>query len=398
VRGTRCVQSSTLALGAVLLLGASIPARSEAVLAIYPLQPLGVAQPTVDSLDSAMRAQASRLPGVRLIGRGQTDATLHASLTGPALSCSGEARCLSDIGRLLGADQIAYGVVSRLSNAYSVELVLIDVPRMADLRRIQVTLESGDRDRLLDDMRGATVQLVAPARYIAALQIETEVVGARVYLDGRYLASTPMNPPVTGLAPGVHQLRVAKPGSAPGPEGGKPFDQTVDLRFQRTLVVRADLASGQISGTSVHDGVEGVLAPAVEPPEGASASSSHTTVRTVGWVAAGSAVGLAALGLTAGLISQSNRNALAAQPRPIPPQDASTANTQLQRSHDYAVAANVLYVSAGVAAVTAVVCFAIAGFSDPAPPEPGKTAAAPSPRLQFWVNQNSSGLSLAGAF
>jgi hypothetical protein len=60
----------------------------------------------------------------------------------------------------------------------------------------------------------------------------------------------------------------------------------------------------------------------------------------------------------------------------------------------------VLYVSAGVAAVTAVVCFAVAGFSDPkpAPADPKKAGETPSPKLQFWASPGASGLSIAGSF
>jgi hypothetical protein len=374
---------------ALVLFGAPLAARADTVLAIYPLQPLGVAQATVDSLDSAVRAQASRQQGVRLIGRGQTDATLHASLTGPALSCSGDAACLSDLGRLLGADLVAYVVVSRLSNGYSADLVLVDVARVAERRRLHVTLEGRDRERLLDDMRGATVQLLAPESYIAGFQLSTDTLDARVFLDGRYLARTPMVQAVTGLAPGAHRLRIVRGGA---PE--KPFEQLVELRFQRTLVMAVDLGTGTVTGALFRDGVEGLPAPAVEPE--VVASSSHAGLRTAGWVASGAAVCFGALGLGSALIAHSNRNALAQQARPIPPELAATASTQLHRQHDFGLAADILFAGAGVAAVTAVVAFAVAGFSDPGP---APTAESTPPRgIGPWVGPAGAGLSVAGSF
>jgi hypothetical protein len=160
-------------------------------------------------------------------------------------------------------------------------------------------------------------------------------------------------------------------------------------------VIAVDLGAGTVTGALFRDGVEGVPAPAVES-EGVAASSGHAGLRTAGWVASGAAVCLGALGLGSALIAQSNRHGLAQQSRPLPPGQASTASSQVRRSHDFGLAADVLFAGAGVAAVTAVVAFAIAGFSDP---EPAATAESAPPRgIGPWVGPAGAGLSVAGSF
>src|SRR5204862_7648441 len=85
-----------------------------------------------------------------------------------------------------------------------------------------------------------------------AIQIQSDLVGAEVQLDGRAAGKTPLPNlgVVSKLALGPHKLRVSAKGYA-------PFEEDVDVRFQKvTQVVVRLLPSDVVIGTGKTQVVE----------------------------------------------------------------------------------------------------------------------------------------------
>jgi hypothetical protein len=338
---------------AIALLAA--PRASAASVAIYPLQPLGVPAATVTSLDATLRAEVERLAGLDLLARGRTVASLKNDPGGLGVACNGAAACLADLGKLLGVDKVVYGVVSGLGDRYSFDLKLIDVATGGEERRVSATL-GGKREVMLSGLRAAAVHLLAPERYVGALEIETGVAGAQVRVDGKLLGATPIAGTIVGLSPGQHALRLTKAGFA-------DFEKFIDVRFDQTTVVQVDLAQRSVSGVMYR---EGALAAPISHKGTpvvivAEAGSPRNPKRIWAWRATYATLALAAVGLGFGLVSQVENNAASGTPRPIPASQAPAISTQLSLGTAFAATADVAWGLAGAGLLTAGILFGLSG-------------------------------------
>ena len=114
-------------------------------------------------------------------------------------------------------------------------------------QRIQSDPLRGSPDELIEGVRVAAYRLLAPQQIHGALQIQSDLVGAEVTLDGNSVGKTPLpnNGILAKLALGKHKLRVEA-------KGYDPFDSDVDVNFQKVspVVVRL-LQSSETTGTRV---------------------------------------------------------------------------------------------------------------------------------------------------
>jgi hypothetical protein len=102
-------------------------------------------------------------------------------------------------------------------------------------QRIQSDPLRGSPDELIEGVRVAAYRLLAPQQIHGSLQIQSDLIGAEVTLDGKSLGKTPLaNGGVVAKLPlGKHRLRVeAKTYDA--------FDSDVEVHFQKVspVVVR----------------------------------------------------------------------------------------------------------------------------------------------------------------
>src|SRR5262249_12119907 len=76
-------------------------------------------------------------------------------------------------------------------------------------------------------------RLLAPDQLHGAIQVQTDLVGAEVELDGKPLGKTPLarNGVIAKLALGKHRLKVA------APDYEQPYEDDVDVRFQKVSPV-----------------------------------------------------------------------------------------------------------------------------------------------------------------
>ncbi len=104
---------------------------------------------------------------------------------------------------------------------------------------------------MIESVRVAAYSLLAPEQLHGSLQIQSDLVGAAVSLDGKSIGKTPLanQGVLRKLALGPHKLHVEARDYA-------PFDDTVEVHFQKVspVVVRL-VGSGDIVGTgrTVHE-------------------------------------------------------------------------------------------------------------------------------------------------
>ncbi len=310
------------------MLGA-VGAPSDLRYALYPLQPTGgMDRAAAGALEESLRHDIQDSLGLTLFSRNDTAAMLRPEGGRLGLSCdSGALRCLTDLGQLLGAQKVIFGQVG----PDRIFLKLVDVGSGGEERRVE---ELGLPAASM--LEGAAVHLLAPKRYLGTVAV-TAPVGAHVSVDGAEVGTAPLPP--LALSPGQHQLVAVLP-------AGADLHATVEVRFGVTSQV--DL---------------------VPPP----AEVKRSGLSPWGWGLLAGAAGLTVAGVVTGIISQQNRDALFNTAYPVPPSQAATVAQQLDRAHDFALTADILYVTAGAVAIAAVVVLLV---DHPAASAQGSTSTA----------------------
>src|SRR5439155_2113570 len=122
---------------------------------------------------------------------------------------------------------VVTGTVGSLGDNYVLTIKAVDVAKTKSQTMSSEPLR-GSPDDLIEGVRVVAYKLLAPDQLHGAVQIESDLVGAAVTLDGKPIGKTPLpNRGVIGkLALGKHKLRV---------EAKKydPIDQEVDVHFQK---------------------------------------------------------------------------------------------------------------------------------------------------------------------
>jgi hypothetical protein len=217
-------------------------------LAVWRFDALGIEPELVARLETLFRMELDRLDRQPMPTRREID----RAITGDARECTGEEKCLAAIGKKLGVDVILTGTVGQLGDNYVLTIKAVDVATATQLRRIQSDPLRGQPDELIEGVRVAAYRLLAPDQLHGAIQVQTDLVGAEVRLDGISLGATPLphNGVIGKLALGKHRLRVA---AAEEP----PYEDDVEVHFQKVspVVVRL-VPSTQVIGTGRIERVE----------------------------------------------------------------------------------------------------------------------------------------------
>jgi hypothetical protein len=203
----------------------------ERPLAVFRIDPLGLDPETVARLEALLRAELERIVGSGLPTPREVAKLVDADAR--LANCTGEPECLAAIGRGLHAQQIVVGNVGGLADSYVINMKIVDVHAVKELRRVSEPLH-GDPDLLIEEIRVAAYRLVAPEKVRGALAILTDARGARIFLDGTPVGVTPVVGPITGLPVGDHSLRIARDGYA-------DFLRPITIRFQKTTQVMVNM-------------------------------------------------------------------------------------------------------------------------------------------------------------
>jgi hypothetical protein len=209
-------------------------------IAVWRFDALGIEPEIVQSLETLFRKELDRLDKVPQ----PTRRDIERTITSAEQNCTGEEKCLTAIGKRLGVDYVVTGTVGSLGDNYVLYIKVVDVATSKS-QRVQSDPLRGSPDELIEGVRVAAYRLLAPQQIHGALQIQTDLVGAAVTLDGKTMGKTPLpnNGLITKLPLGKHQLRVEA-------KGYDAFDSVVDVNFQKVspVVVRL-LQSNEVTGT-----------------------------------------------------------------------------------------------------------------------------------------------------
>lgn len=223
--------------------------RIDQKLAVWRFDALGIEPELVARLETLFRMELDRLDKQPMPSRRDID----RAITGDARDCTGEDRCLAAIGKKLGVDVIIAGTVGQLGDNYVLTIKAVDVAGARALQKIQSDPLRGQPDELIEGVRVAAYRLLAPDQLHGAIQIQTDLIGAEVRLDGELRGKTPLpgNGVIGKLALGKHALTV----TAPGYDG--PYQDTVEVHFQKVspVVVRL-VPSTQVIGTGRIERIE----------------------------------------------------------------------------------------------------------------------------------------------
>lgn len=212
-------------------------------IAVWRFDALGIEPELVGRLETLFRMELARLSKLALPTRRDID----RAVTTDQQQCTGEEKCLAAIGKKLGVDIVVTGTVGAMGSAYVLNIKAVDVRSAKQIQRIQSDPLRGSPDELIEGVRVAAYKLLAPEQLHGSIQVQTDIVGAEVQLDGKPIGKTPL--PNLGVLSkqqlGKHKLRVQAPGY-------DPFEDEVDVHFQkvagvevRLLVSKETIGSGK---------------------------------------------------------------------------------------------------------------------------------------------------------
>lgn len=225
----------------------SSPALAErGVLAVVPLDALGVEPALLARLDGAVRERAGAT-GARL-----ADAAAVTRALGER-PCAGDAACLSALGKRLSATGVVAGSVGVAGDTLTIALKVVDVASGVETRTEQ---GKAPLDQAEAQVRALAFKLLDPAGYNAsgAVFVDLGMPGATIVIDGAPRGTTPLIGPIGGLPPGRRAVEVRAPGVQPWRKFlDAPVAGVARVRLVREgdrLVERAAGTGGEGKGSS----------------------------------------------------------------------------------------------------------------------------------------------------
>lgn len=246
----RAAVRGLLVAAAVLL--ASAPARADRLVAIAPLSTLGAEDTSAETrkLTARIEAAAAGLPGTKVVAAAQVADAIRRAKRPQLKACEGDAACLAELGRLVGAAVVISGEVGGLGAAKVIYLGATDVAAGKELRSTTLAIGGARQDD--GGPEGAVVRLLEPDRYRGTLRFAIDVTGATVYVNGSRTA--PAGKGELPLPVGTHAVRVTHPEY-------HDFVRFIDVTYGKTTdvavtmqqypIVRRDLQGRPIDGSGV---------------------------------------------------------------------------------------------------------------------------------------------------
>jgi hypothetical protein len=228
-------------LAVVMMLAAPVAAAPRTV-AVVPLSTLGaeVSSANAKKITTELEAGLAGVAEVTVVGSAAVSDAIKKAKQQRLSVCAGDPDCLGEVGALVGAELIVYAELGGLGDTQIVYLTLIDAKLAREVRTTRIDVAA----LLAGGGRSAAVRLLDPARYTGQLQVDVDVVGASVYVNGKLIGKSPIA--AKPFAVGTHALRVTHPEY-------RDFVRFVDVEFDQTAVVKADLHEFPIVQTDVED-------------------------------------------------------------------------------------------------------------------------------------------------
>ena len=241
VRRMSSLVASALLLSAPVARAEGPDKALEQKIAVWRFDALGIEPELVTRLETLFRLELERLAKKPLPSRREIDRVVTAA----DQNCTGEEKCLGAIGKKLGVDVVVTGTVGAMGPNYVLNIKAVDAKTSTSIRRIESDPLRGSPDELIEGVRVAAYKLLAPEQLHGSVQVQSDLVGASVQLDGKPIGKTPLANlgVIAKQTLGKHKLRVEATGYA-------PFEDEVEIRFQKVsqVVVRL-LPSTEVIGT-----------------------------------------------------------------------------------------------------------------------------------------------------
>ena len=231
---------------------APAPARAERLVAIAPFSTLGAedTSASVKQLTGQIEAAVASLPGTKVVTAAQVADAIKRAKRPQLKACEGEAACLAELGRLVGAQVVIAGEIGGLGEVKIVYLGATDVGTAKELRSTTLAVSGARQDE--GGPQGAVVRLLEPDRYRGTVHFALDVSGATVYVNGSKVALSPRGE--LALPVGTQAVRVTHPEY-------HDFVRFIDVTYGKTSevpvamqqypIVRRDLEGKPISRDQV---------------------------------------------------------------------------------------------------------------------------------------------------
>lgn len=258
------MRALTVAIALLLVASPAVAQKRDYRVAMVPLSALGsdASSATLDSLSQAIAGKIRTLRSFALIPKATLDKALQAANRADLSSCDGSDACLVELGRIAGADYTVYGEMGGLGSAQVVYLKLVGVKAGKDLRATTLEFEG---DAPTDAaVEAAVMRLLSPNLYTGTLQVQVDVKGATIYIDGERAGESPSK--AIPLPVGSHAVRITHPEF-------RDFVRFVDIEFKQTVPIRADLQQFPVIASQIRKNPEKAKAIVAQP----------TTVRETPW-------------------------------------------------------------------------------------------------------------------
>lgn len=223
--------------------GSNTPSEGTTRVAVVELTALGasaasgISNELMRQLEMFLRQNIAMLDGLQVIPAVDLQIALQDPANRKVGKCPGGPRCAAAQGRLVGADAVVYGAVGALGQQYSLVLRAIDARTGKELGREQTNI-SGDRNRLLYEVKVAAVRLMAPEQLRGSLVVDIDTDGVEVEIDGKLVGMTPLERPVENLKPGPHVVVLRR-------DGYSEFQKEFTITPFETAYVELELAKAQ---------------------------------------------------------------------------------------------------------------------------------------------------------
>jgi hypothetical protein len=202
-----------IALSLAVVLPAAAHAAEELVkVAVLDIKPqAGISKELASTVTGMVANEADRLDVFKVISKADIASMLQFEADKQLVGCEASESCLAEIGGALGVEHIIYGQLSKLGEAYNLQLTLAS-PAGAVENRVSENVTGGE-GKLIDASGRAVKQLVSKILQgrEGFLLLVTAEIGATVKIDGQVKGVTPMRGRLP-LAWGPHLLEVEKQG------------------------------------------------------------------------------------------------------------------------------------------------------------------------------------------
>jgi len=262
--------------------------------AVWQLRTLGLDESRARRVDYELNRAFGRLRGFSLLPAEKVQIRLKKKRV------AADATAVK-VARVLRVNWLLTGTLGGLGDQISLDLRLLDGRTGEQVRQaaVNLPLATAERRSALDEI---LVRLLDPTRWVGSLALDVTVEGAEVHLDGKRVATAPLEEPISGLAPGKHILRITR-------KGYDDFSKFVLIRYNQVARLKVDLKNAMVVGLLYERKppevpVEEEPAPPVpQPGEGIRPAGSDTFRVAMAWTLLGVGAGLTGCGIYFGVAS-----------------------------------------------------------------------------------------------